>query len=248
METFARFAAAVVPALALAVALGGATGCEPPVPAPAAAPPTSVALFDPLGSPPVVPTPNDLAFAGGTTLNPPDAASESAAQRSLNTYLRRLNGFPASSTASAQFSAPLDPASVTLMSSTTAASVVLLDTTAGMLVTGATAGLSPDGRTLQVTPAMPFTAGHRYAVLLFGGGDPAGLRGADGARVVASPSFFFLRSPTPLVVRCGDAGNPDCACPPSALSDPSDTSCHSAVLGLADATARQAEPQRLMLQ
>ena len=99
-----------------------------------------------------------------------------------------------------------------------------------------------------MVPSMPFTAGHRYAVLLFGGTDAAGLRGATGEGVIASPAFFFLRSPKPLVVRCGDASNPDCACPPSAISDPTDTSCHSAVLGLTDAQARQAEPQRRQLQ
>ena len=85
-------------------------------------------------------------------------------------------------------------------------------------------------------------------MLLFGGHDPAGLRGATGELVIASPAFYFLRSPTPLVARCGDQTNPDCACPSSALADPNDPTCHSIILGLDDTSARTAEPQRQMLQ
>ncbi len=227
-----------------------AVGCEPPVATPPTPPPTAVALFDPTATPAVVPTPNDLAFTGGdgTHLNPPDTPGESAAQASLNAYLRRLNGFPSSSTASASFSKPLDPMSVTLMATMGFGSVVLVDTTAGMLFDSATASLSMDGKTLSIVPSTPFTPGHRYAVMLFGGTDPAGLRGAMGEEVIASPAFFFLRSPNPLVERCGDIANPECACPAAALADPTDTTCHSAVLGLSDAQARQAEPQRQQLQ
>jgi hypothetical protein len=241
MQTLPRYALAVV---ALAAA------CEAPVAAPPSAGATSVALFDPLGSPPVVPTPNDLAFTGGdgTHLNVPDQPTDSPAQRAFNAYLRRLDGFPAASTATASFSAPLAAATVSLASPTAPGSVVLVDTSAATLVDAATASLSADGKTVEIAPAMPFTAGHRYAVLLFGGADPAGLRGAMGEPVIASPTFFFLRSPNPLVARCGDATNPDCACPSAALADPNDTSCHSVALGLSDAAARQAEPQRRMLQ
>ena len=234
--------------LIAAIALAGA--CEPPVATPPAPPPTSVALFDPLATPAVVPTPNDLAFIGGdgTHLNPPDTPGESAAQASLNMYLRRLDGFPTSSTASTAFSAALDPASATLTTAMGLGSVTVVDTTSATLFGSAMVSLSADGKTLAIVPSMPFTAGHRYAVLLFGGTDAAGLRGATGEEVIASPAFFFLRSPNPLVVRCGDASNPDCACPPSAINHPTDTSCHSAVLGLTDAQARQAEPQRRQLQ
>ena len=237
-------------AIILLAALAALAGCEPPVKSPPPPPPTAVALFDPLASPAVVPTPNDLAFTGGdgTHLNPPDTPGESPAQASLNMYLRRLNGFPGSSTATTTFSAPLDPASVTLMGPTGPGSVILVDTTAGMLVTSATATVSADGKTLDIAPSTPFIAGHRYAVLLFGGADPAGLRGAMGELVIASPAFFFLRSPNPLVARCADAANPSCACPPAALADAADTSCHSTALGLSDAAARQAEPQRQQLQ
>jgi hypothetical protein len=245
MQTLARSMLVLV-----AVALAG--GCEPPVASPPSPTPTSVALFDPLGSPPVIPTPNDLAFTGGdgTHLNVPDQPTDSAAQRSLNAYLRRLNGFPGSTAAAASFSAALDPTTVSLTTPTMPGSIVLVDTSVLSLVfpTVATASLSADGKTLMITPSTQFIAGHRYAVLLFGGNDAAGLRGASGEKVVAAPTFFFLRSPNPLVGRCADAANPDCACPAAALADPADTSCHSLVLGLSDAAARQAEPQRIMLQ
>src|SRR5262249_10537740 len=69
-----------------------------------------------------------------------------------------------------------------------------------------------------------------------------------GETVLASPAFFFLRSPNPLTARCGDVTNPDCVCPSAAVADPNDTTCHSIVQGLDDATARRVEPQRRMLQ
>ena len=125
--------------------------------------------------------------------------------------------------------------------------VTLVDTTSSML-TAATAMLSADGLTLTIVPAAPFTAGHRYAVLLFGGHDPDGLRGANGELVVASPAFFFLRSPNPLVGVCADLTRPACVCPASALADPNDPTCHSLILGLDDVSARTAEPQRQQLQ
>src|SRR4051794_38651376 len=127
-----------------------AAGCEPPVATPTTTP-VAVALFDPLGSPPVVPTPNDLAFTGGdgTHLNVPDQPTDSPAQRALNAYLRRLDGFPGSTTATAPFSTALDPASVSTTSATMAGSVVLVDTTTFALVgpPAVTPSLSADGKT-----------------------------------------------------------------------------------------------------
>ena len=246
MRGLARYFLVLVP-------LGGLlAACEPPVATPPAAPPTVVAEFNPLASPPVVPTPNNLAFQGGdgVHLNVPDLPTDSPAQRALNAYLRTLTGFPASSTASAPFSAPLDPASVSLGTPATPGPVLVIDTTAGaplgpdMLA----ATLSSDGKTLLLAPAQPFLPGHRYAVLVFGGTDPAGLRGASGEEVIASPAFFFLRSQNPLTGRCADPTNPACICPPAAVADPNDTTCKSIVQGLDDATARQVEPQRLALQ
>ncbi|HEY1585784.1 MAG TPA: hypothetical protein VGH63_08845, partial [Polyangia bacterium] len=183
----------------------------------------------------------------GVHLNPPDVPGESAAQASLNQYLRRLDGFPTSSTAMTSFSVALDPASVTVTSATGLGAITLVDTTTATL-TDATAQLSADGKTLTIVPAAALAAGHRYAVLLFGKNDPAGLRGAAGELVIAAPAFFFLLSPNPLVGVCGDPTNAECACPQSALADPNDPTCHSLILGLSDVDARTAEPQRQQLQ
>src|SRR5690348_5115640 len=89
-------------------------GCEPHVVGPAPLAPTVTARFDPTASPPVVPTPNDLALRTGdhVHLDIPDLPGDSAAQRALNAYLRTLTGFPSSTRASAPFSAPIDPASI----------------------------------------------------------------------------------------------------------------------------------------
>ncbi|HEX4460269.1 MAG TPA: hypothetical protein VIA18_19960 [Polyangia bacterium] len=221
-------------------------GCQPNVVAPPGTSNIAVALYDPLASPPVLPSPNDLAFAGGdgVHLNVPDEPGQSPAQLALNAYLRTLTGFPPSSTASTTFSAPLDPTSLTVQTATAPGSIIVVDTTTSTLATGLTASLSSDGKTLTVADGDRFSSGHRYAALLFGNGDALGLKGADGAVVLASSTFFILLSPTPLLVRCADATNPACTCPAAAIADASDTTCHSSFSGLTDAQARQAEPQR----
>ncbi len=234
--------------VAAALALVAATSCEPDVAPPPAPLPGVTALFDPTATPPVVPTPTDLAFVGGdgVHLNVPDLPTDSPAQRALNAFLRTLTGFPAASTAMAHFSGPIDPASATVQTPNSPGSIVVVDTTAGVLV-DASAHVAGDGTELDITPASRFAPGHRYAILLFGGVDPIGLRPAMGGVVLASPVFFFLRSPNPLIARCGDPTNPACVCPAAAVADPNDTSCHSVVRGLSDAQARQAEPQRAQL-
>jgi hypothetical protein len=196
-----------------------------------------------------LPSPNDLAFVGGdgVHLNVPDEPGQSPAQLAFNAYLRTLTGFPPSSTAITSFSAPLDPTSLSIETTTAPGSIIVVDTTTSMLATGLGASLSTDGKTLNIADANRFTSGHQYAVLLFGNGDPMGLRGTGGAVVLASSTFFILLSTTPLLERCADATNPACACPAAALADPTDTTCHSAFQGLTDAQARQAEPQREMI-
>ena len=241
MQTLSRFAV-------LAALLAG---CEPPVATPQSSP-VVVAQFDPLASPAVVPTPNDLAFTGGdgVHLNVPDGPNDSPAQRAFNAYLRTLTGFPSTSPAGATFSAPLDPATVKLTSTSGVGSLIVVDTATGMALgpDALTAAPSADGKSIGLTPTQRWQPGHRYAVLVFGGADAAGLRGASGQKVLASPAFFFLRSPNPLTARCSDASDPNCACPPEAIADPADTSCHSVAQGLNDATARRVEPQRRLLQ
>jgi hypothetical protein len=233
-------------ALAVALLLAGA-GCEPDV-TPAPLPqPFVAAELDLTAMPPVVPTPNDLAFKGGdgVHLNVPDLPSDSPAQRALNAYLRTLTGFPPGSPLQAQFSGALDPASLTVQTASQPGAIVVVDVTAGALAPNLSATLSSDGKTITVVSGDRFKSGHQYAALLVGGDDAHGLRAANGLRVLASPTFFFLRSPLPLVQRCGGIGNPVCVCPPAGIA--TDPTCHSAVIGLSDADARQLEPLRAQL-
>jgi hypothetical protein len=232
-----------------AFAAAAAISCEPTVHPPPPPVGGSTALFEPLATPPVVPTPNDLAFVGGDGmhLNVQDQPGDSEAQRAFNAYLRTLTGFPAASTAAAGFTMPLDPASVTVQTSTAPGAIVVVDTTAATLVENAQASLSNNGTTLDINDPNRWTPGHRYAVMLFGGEDTIGLRAQNGGTVLASPTFFILRSPGPLIARCQDLTNADCVCPTQAIADPNDTTCHSIVRGLPDAQARQAEPQRAQL-
>lgn len=235
--------------LLAALAALAALGCEPDVKPPPAPVPHVTAEFDPLASPPQLPTPNDLAFTGGdgTHLNVPDQPGDSPAQRAFNHYLNTLTGFPPSSTAQANFTGPIDPASVMVQTSTRPGSIVIVDTTSATLVENATAAVGPDGTSLVIVNPQRWQSGHRFAVMLFGDEDPVGLRAADGGFVLASTTFFFLRAPIPLLERCADPTNPACVCPPEAIADPNDQSCHSAARGLSDAQARQIEPQRAQL-
>src|SRR4051794_2277395 len=102
--------------LTASVALLGAMGCEPPIVAGPTPAPTVVAAFDPRAMPPVVPTPNNLAFRGGdgVHLNVPDQPTDSPEQRAINAFLRMLDGFPPNTPARAGFSGALAPASVRL--------------------------------------------------------------------------------------------------------------------------------------
>jgi dienelactone hydrolase len=202
--------------------------------------PTVVAEFNPTATPPVVPTPTDLAFLGGDGkhLNVPDLPADSPAQRRFNAFLNTLDGFPAASIASTRFSAQLNAATVT---SSNGGSVLVFDLTTGMPLDAFTATLEPDGVTIRITPAQRWAKGHRFAVLVFGGSDPAGVQGAGGQVAVASPTFFLLRAARPLVALCPDPVNPACVCGPDV------TPCHSLVAGVDDATAQAAETQRRAL-
>src|SRR4051812_48937109 len=96
--------------LCAAVLVSAACTSQPQVAPPAVINPR----FDPGNAPPVVPLPNDLATDPATGLlhvDPnPDATD---ADKAFIGYLNTLNGFPANSTATAAFTAPIDPASVT---------------------------------------------------------------------------------------------------------------------------------------
>src|SRR5258705_5987581 len=68
-----------------------------------------------------------------------------------------------------------------------------------------------------------------------------------GQLAIAWPRFFFWRSDRPLLGRWAQPTDPACVCPPEALANPNDMTCHSRARGLSDAQARQAEPQRAQL-
>jgi hypothetical protein len=226
--------------------------CQPDI-VPANIGPTSVALFDPLASPAVVPQPTDLAFQGGDGmhLNVPIDPMSPPAQQAFNKYLNTLDGFPGTLDATTTFSTAIDPASATAPSAGKAGSVLVIDQKSSTVLQASevTIKTSADGKTLIITPARRWQPGHHYTVALFGGqNNPSALKGVKGETVLASPAFFFLRSSTPLVVKCAD-GMPDCACPASVIAsgmDPNMT-CQPAALGLDEATALKSEQARVAL-
>lgn len=196
---------------ALLVALGA---CAPDIPE-TPPPQVVVARFDPAATPAVVPSPNDLALDPATGRPavplPPNATP---ADEEFVAFLGSLNGFPASSTATATFAGAVDPASAT------PAAVRVIDLTDGTPVTP-TLGLStaePDRpMTLSITgPGGGWTSGHRYLVAVLGG--EGGLRGASGEEVVASPIWSFVRSANSLVT-CADLTAADCRSVTSLIDD-----------------------------
>src|SRR5689334_4432031 len=92
-------------------------GCMADITRPPAPGPFITAVFDPQASPaPLIPLPNDLAKTGGdgVHLNVPDLPTDSPAQLDFNHYLNTLDGFPSSTPGSFSFSAPIDPASLSI--------------------------------------------------------------------------------------------------------------------------------------
>ncbi len=232
----------------------GVTGCVAKIKMPAAPAASINAVFDPLASPsPEIPLPNDLVKNGGdgVHLNVPDAPTDSPAQVDFNHYLNTLDGFPSSTPGSFSFSAAIDPTTLTIGTPTIAGSVVVFDTTApGPLGPSDYAlSLGADGQSVTITPTKRWISAHQYVVAIFGGADANGVKGATGETVLASPAFFFLRSPNPVEGLCDNGTTPGCACPANvvAKADPSDTTCHSVVTGLPDAEARLLESGRQQL-
>jgi hypothetical protein len=225
-------------------ALSFVWGCMADLQTPPKPGPFVTAVFDPAASPaPLIPLPNDLAKTGGdgTHLNVPDLPSDSPAAKDFNHYLNTLDGFPSSTPGSFAFSAPVDPATITAGSPTVPGSVLIFDGTAMLPLGPSDYTLTPsaDGTSVSIVPTRRWTSGSTFVVVVFGGSDAAGVKGATGEKVLASPAMFFLRSPLPLVGKCGDGTSADCAC-----DDPFAKACHSLITGLADAQARQLEPLR----
>jgi hypothetical protein len=183
---------------------------QSPPPAPAVA-----VKFDPAAK--VVPVPNDLARNQQTGKNEvPSSPTTSAAQAEFNrTYLNQMAGFPYETTAQVLFTGALDPATVN------ASSVIVLDVTnpgAPGPVTGLMPVFDPAADAIDVPPpAGGWTRAHRYAVAIIAGN--VGLKGAHGEKVIGSPAWPLVSSPSPLV-RCpgGAAGQPDLTSPDCALA------------------------------
>jgi dienelactone hydrolase len=177
----------VVGALAL-----GAIACEEPPQPPS--PEYVVAAFDPSAVPPVVPTPNDLAINPKTGLveAPVDPSAPLAQQEFTRDYLNTLDGFPTTAVASTRVDG-LDPSTLGPKG------VLLID-----LKPGTGQPVSPEldydeekGLLTVTPPRSGWPKGGHFAVAVIGGAN--GVKGVGGKEVVASPAWFLLRFPTPLV-------------------------------------------------
>jgi hypothetical protein len=201
----------------------GVSACEPEIaqdPAPGAAE-MVVAEFDPAASPPVVPTPNDLALnpATGLVAAPINPNAPAAEQEFTRDYLNTLDGFPTSVSASTTVK-NLDPTTVT------PDTVKVLDLYAGtVLAKGVPAdlviGYNEDADRINVLAPSGWPKGGRYAVVIVGG--DKGVKSTSGAPIIASPTWAFASSQEPLVT-CQDLTAPNCLATteliPSTETDP----------------------------
>lgn len=205
----------------------------------------TIALFNPAGAPPVVPSPTDLVRVGGKLQIPVDPSeSTNGALKTFNEYLRGLDGFPPDTGASTTFSAALDASSL-------AEGVVVYDATAQQVLSATDASAALDAaagnKRMVIKTKSRWRNGHTYMVALFSwqeGDAIHGVRGEDGKKVLADTAFAFLRSDKPLFAKCQDASNSACACP---LTEVVPT-CRSVVDGLSNAQAQQLEFGRLTIQ
>ncbi len=190
----------------LTVVVAFLAACSPDIPN---SPPPAfvIARFDPSLSPPLVPSPNDLATAPTGLLNVPIPATATEADKAFYAWLNTLSGFPASASALTTFSSALDPASVT-------GAIKVIDLTANnAAVTTATVKYTDgaDGAPSTVTISPPPTGwsnGHAYAIAVASGVN--GVKGADGQDVVSAPTWALLKAMHPVAV-----------CPDNDFSDPS---------------------------
>src|SRR5207237_5718939 len=130
----------------------------------------------------------------GTHLNVPDGSNDSPAQKDFNHYLNTLDGFPSSTPGSFAFSGAVDPATVTAGSPSVNGSVLIFDGTAMLPLGPSDYTLTPssDGTRVGITPKRRWTSGSTFVVVIFGGSDATGVRGAAGQHGLASPASFFL--------------------------------------------------------
>jgi hypothetical protein len=144
-----------LPLIAASLAACADTTITPP-------PDVVFALFDPAGTPPELPLPNDIAMFSGH----PDSVTVTS------------------------FSAALDPASVRFDD------VIAIDLVMMSPIVGIGPSLDSGMAQLSIMPPATGWPLGRVAIVLRGG--DTGLRGAGGQPVVATPTFYFARSPSPI--------------------------------------------------
>ncbi|QSQ22109.1 hypothetical protein JY651_44405 [Pyxidicoccus parkwayensis] len=200
----------------------GAVACDPDIAKDA--PPAEeavVAEFDPAASPPVVPSPNDLAMKDGLVNAPINPSAPEAEQEFTRDYVNTLDGFPTSISASTTVK-NLDPASVT------AATVKILDLYEGTplsrpVPSNVVIGYNPDTDKVNVIAPTGWPKGGRYGVVLVGG--DKGLKTTSGKNVIASATWAFASSNEPLVT-CEDLTAPNCRAAteliPATATDPAE--------------------------
>lgn len=223
--------------------------CDPHVPDVKPSTSAIVGLFDPLAMPMVAPQPNDLLSENGHPLIV-DEEEATPAQIELNAYLRGLEGFAPELPARADFSGPLDVASLRVDSDEAPGSLLILDETEEVLLAAASyqASLAQEGRQIVLRPASgSWSPGHRYLVVIFGGDAEGALRGEQGERVVASMATFFARGTRPLLARCADLERAECACPFDETTGYFAAGCHPSSAGLSLERAELFELERLRL-
>lgn len=166
---------------------------EPDAGEPDAGPHATYVLFEPRGTQPVLPTPNDVLINPDTgRVNLPVRPEDPAAQQEFTRdYLNTLDGFLETSVAGARVSAQLDPLTVTNA------------TVRVSLVDGAPAnvdffvGYNADTLGLSVIAPSGWAAGTRYLVVVLGGS--SGVKDVEGRPIDGSRAWQWVRSATPLV-------------------------------------------------
>ncbi|WIG93684.1 hypothetical protein [Myxococcus sp. SDU36] len=190
-----------------AIALG-ASACTPDI---AQDPPRSaedsvVAEFDPTGSPPVVPSPNDLAIVNGLVNAPINPQAPAAEQEFTRDYVNTLNGFPTTVTATTRIQG-LEAGTVNTNT------VKIIDVYAGTPLakpaTPSYIGYNEETNLVTIIPPLPagWPKGGRYAVAIIGGEN--GVKTTAGKPVIPSATWAFASS-TESLVTCDDLQAPDC--------------------------------------
>lgn len=166
------------------------------------------AVLAPTLTPARVPTPTDLALdpRTGRVSAPINPGASQAEAEFLRDHLNTLKGWPASTFATVDFSAPLDEASVD------AASVRFFEVNAAAAAALPEVQVRYDAAARRVTVAPvagTWPKGRTFGVAVVSGPD-VGVRTEDGRPVIGTEVWRLLSSPAPLTT-CTDLAASDCA-------------------------------------